>query len=133
MKDSIELRFPANEAYICLARYAAAAFANNYGFDVERIEDIKLVVGEACNNAVLYGDNKLNDIELSLSFRKSVMIIEIRDQGFGFNPSNCNEPIIGQTEEGGFGIYIMKTLADKLEVKSAEGDGTTLIIEFALK
>ncbi len=54
MKDCISLKLPTKSEYVSVARLTASVVANNMGFDIESIEDIKVAVGEACNNAVLH-------------------------------------------------------------------------------
>ncbi len=54
MKDCISLTLPTKSEYVSVARLTASVVANNMGFDIESIEDIKVAVGEACNNAVLH-------------------------------------------------------------------------------
>lgn len=127
------LSLPAEKENICVARYAAGVVANSMGFDFEKIEDIKLVVGEACNNSVLHCDNKNNLIRICISKEKDSLVIKIRDHGYGFDLENYKEPKIGKLEEGGFGIYIMKSLSDELIFLKDDEPGTVLYIKFLLK
>jgi serine/threonine-protein kinase RsbW len=46
VSSSVRLRIPASDAWIALARTTAAACAARLGFDVERVEDLRLAVGE---------------------------------------------------------------------------------------
>ncbi len=81
MNNIIEIKIPPLKDYISTVRYTAGVYANNLGFDIETIEDIKLVVGEACNNAVLYGDDKSNEVQIKFYSDSKSMYIDINDKG----------------------------------------------------
>ncbi len=132
MNNLIEIKIPPLKEYISVARYATALYANSLGFDIEKIEDIKLVVGEACNNAVLYGDAEENEIVIKLHSDDNSMLIDIFDQGYGFDVDNYKNPNLDNPEEGGFGIYIIKELSDYLNIDSNKDNGTHLNIKFDL-
>ncbi|MDO4772127.1 MAG: ATP-binding protein [Bacillota bacterium] len=132
MNNKIEIRIPPLKEYIPAVRFTAALFANHVGFDIERIEDIKLVVGEACNNAVLYGDPGTNEISIQLYVEQESMFVDIIDKGYGFEIGKYKDPNLDEPDEGGFGIYIIKTLSDAMEIKSNQENGTFLNIRFNL-
>ena len=132
MNQKIEIRIPPLKEYIPAVRFTAALFANHVVFDIERIEDIKLVVGEACNNAVLYGDPGTNEILIQLYVEQRTMSVDIIDKGYGFEIEKYKDPNLDEPDEGGFGIYIIKTLSDAMEIKSNQENGTFLNIRFNL-
>ncbi len=43
-----ELRLPANNRYLRVARLTASGFASKANFDLEQLDDLRLAVGEAC-------------------------------------------------------------------------------------
>ncbi len=133
MSNIIELKLAPLKEYISVARYTSCVFANSMGFDYEKIEDIKLVVGEACNNAVLYGDVNHNELFIRFYDDGNSFFIEIKDRGYGFDVDKYKNPDLDKPDEGGFGIYIMKKLADDLSIKSDKENGTVLSIRFDLK
>jgi serine/threonine-protein kinase RsbW len=47
--DKIELRIPAKENYLKSLRLLSASIASDMGFDIEAVEDIRVVVSEAVN------------------------------------------------------------------------------------
>ncbi len=130
---SIEMKIPPINEYITAVRYTAAIYANSLNFDIETIEDIKLVVGEACNNAVLYGDTSSNEVFIKFYSNDKSMIIDIIDKGYGFNIDNYENPDLDDPKSGGLGLYIIKTLSDNFEIKSDSDNGTVLSIFFDLK
>lgn len=133
MENMIEIKIPPRREFIPTLRFAAGIFANSLGFDIEKIEDIKLVVGEACNNSVLYGDAADNEITVKFYSREEAMFIEVTDKGYGFEIDAYRDPVLERPEEGGFGIYIIKSLSDMVEIKSSLHQGTSLCIKFNLE
>lgn len=53
--DRIELYLPFKAEYVSVARLTASGVANRMGFDIEAIEDIKVVVSEVCSKLVRMG------------------------------------------------------------------------------
>lgn len=123
MSDNISISIPTKSEYVSIARLTASVLANKIGFDIEEIEDIKVAVGEACNNAVLHGQNsdtyKINFIVSENSFQ-----VEVIDSGKGFKMDEYKEPDLENPKENGLGLFIMKSLMDDVEIKSSNGDGT---------
>ncbi len=129
----LEIKIPPSKEFISPVRYSAGIYANTLGFDLETIEDIKLAVGEACNNAVLYGDPDLNEVLVKFYSEDKSMFVEITDKGYGFETNKYESPDLEDPEGGGLGIYIIKTLSDGLEYRSDDNKGTILTIRFDLK
>ncbi len=130
MDNVLEIKIPPLKDYISAVRYTAGVYANSLGFDLEKIEDIRLVVGEACNNAVLYGDKSINEIRVIFSHDEKSLFIEIIDKGYGFELDQYENPNLDDPNEGGFGIYIIKKLSDEFSFKSDKSSGTVLSIKF---
>ena len=100
MKEAINLSLPSKPEYVSIARLTASFIANQMGFDMEIIEDIKLAVGEACNNAIIHsGSEETYKIEfLNLT---NELKIEIRDHGKGFSMDNYKKPNADDLQEIG--------------------------------
>lgn len=127
MKEAINLSLPSKPEYVSIARLTASFIANQMGFDMEIIEDIKLAVGEACNNAIIHsGSEETYKIEfLNLT---NELKIEIRDHGKGFSLDNYKKPNADDLQENGLGLFIIKSLMDQVDIESFEGRGTKIIM-----
>ena len=55
MADKLTFVIPGKPEYITMVRLAVGSAADNAGFNVEQIEDIKNAVGEACKNICCHG------------------------------------------------------------------------------
>lgn len=125
MKDSISLSLPTKSEYVSIARLTASVVANNMGFDIEAIEDIKVAVGEACNNAVLHSDCS-DSFDICFHVDNGAFLIEVKDCGNGFELEQYSAPDLMNPQENGLGIFIMKSLMDDVSVDSSVGTGTTI-------
>jgi serine/threonine-protein kinase RsbW len=72
--NTVTLTLPPRQSYIRLARLVAAGLANELGFDVERLDDVRLAVGEACAIAVQEG---ATDLVLRYRVGGDVLVIEL--------------------------------------------------------
>jgi serine/threonine-protein kinase RsbW len=82
-------------------------------------ETLRLLVSEVVTNAVRHGDDS-KPVELHASWNSEVHVA-VSDQGSGFTPA----PRIGALDApGGFGLYLIGTLADRWGVET--NDGTTV-------
>lgn len=92
------------------------------------VPDLALVATEALTNAIRHGDvaeDKLVRLEFFLYPEK--IIINVTDYGIGFDPDKVRPPDFDGYPEGGFGIYIMKSLMDEVRYERSAA-GNTLIL-----
>lgn len=129
--DYIEMRLPAKSDYVSVARLTASGIANRMGFDFEAIEDLKVAVSEASTNVVThaYNENEKGDILLGFSIYDDKIEVMVSDRGESFNMNEVKKelgPIDNSTEsselrEGGFGLFLINALMDKVEVNNRYG------------
>lgn len=124
--DVITIKLPSKAEYVSIARLAASVISNTVGFDIEDIDDIKVAVGEACNNAVLHGKNEEEVYEIAFKLSDEKIHIEVKDNGIGFDEEKYEEPDLDNLKGNGLGIYIMKSLMDEVDIIANDKDGTTL-------
>jgi len=127
MRESINMSLPSKPEYVSIARLAASFVANQMGFDIEIIEDIKLAVGEACNNAILHSGTD-ETYKLEFINKTDKLIIEVVDFGKGFSLENYKKPSAEDLQENGLGLFIIKSLMDTVEIETSEGSGTKIIM-----
>jgi serine/threonine-protein kinase RsbW len=126
MADLLKLQVPGKPEYVRVVRMAAAAFANNFGFDIEAVEDIKLAVGEACNNVVQHCEvSEDMTYEVHLEKADDALAITVKDCGQGYDTGCYKEPDLDNlSPEGGLGLFIIKAMMDEVEIHSEIGAGT---------
>ncbi len=132
MNDIVNLSLPSKPEYVSVARLTASYLANNMGFDIEAVEDIKLAVGEACNNAVIHsGSHDTYYLEFTKEAEK--LVIAVKDSGSGFSLSDYKEPKLEDPQENGLGLFIIKALMDDVNIDSEKGNGTQIIMSKSLE
>ncbi len=68
-----ELRIPADQRYILVAKRSAVAFGSIIGLDIEALDDLSIAVAQACENAIAMTQEWMEDCvgELRLEFAMS--------------------------------------------------------------
>ena len=123
--DSISMVLPSKPEYVGVIRLTVSAIANRMGFNIEEIEDIKVAVAEACTNAIKHGLNQ--DFSVCFDIFEEEIVISIKDKGKGYNTEEMNDPDLDNPrEEGGLGIFIIRSLMDEVTLKSSVGQGTEI-------
>lgn len=90
---------------------------------MEDRENIILAIDEACTNKIrhAYNFNPSMDILISLEIKGKFFHAEISDWGEKFDPEKIPVPDLNENyrnqKKGGYGIYLMKKLMDKVEYK----------------
>ena len=129
--DHLQFEIPAKSDYVGVIRLAISGIASRMEFTIEKIEDIKIAVSEACTNVVLYAysDEQNPGIHIKCSIHLDRLEICISDQGKGFNLETLLEKKeVNETELGasslGLGITFMKNLMDNVDIDTQVGQGT---------
>jgi serine/threonine-protein kinase RsbW len=130
----VRLRIPARAEYITLCRLALTGIARLRALSDELVADLKLALTEAASNSVrhAYGDNNAGVVEISYELLPDRLVIEVSDDGEGFDPMSSREEPDGLSE-GGLGIAIIRAIADEVEIGTqADGKGSRLRFEKVL-
>ena len=108
---AMKLPFSATLANVDKTTRKIEQFLSNAGIkDPTQSFDIVLGMREALNNAVTHGSGKdLNKtVCLTLRMENGVLIMEVEDEGDGFDWKNYMEKGLPSREESGRGLAIMK-------------------------
>jgi serine/threonine-protein kinase RsbW len=132
----VTLSIPSDPAFERVVRASAAELGDTLGFDPERIEDLKLAVSEAVNNAIDHGSKRQAHLPIDVSFSVSGDHLEVRvtDHGGGVERIDWSRRVVEEDnlDAGmlrGFGMYLINSLVDQCEVTStSEGTVMTLRI-----
>jgi serine/threonine-protein kinase RsbW len=134
---AITLEVPAKAEYLSLVRsVVAAAAALDPRLGRDRIDDLRLAVSEAATNAIeahatLGSDER---ITIRCDLAEDRIEVEVRDHGDGLVEANvAARPDLdhpGRLDyEGGFGLPLMRVLADQMKIRSLEtGTAVHLIV-----
>lgn len=136
MKSTISLTVPAQAEYLDIVRLTLYGFATKFGFSFEEIEDMKVAVAEACNNAILhaYAEEHIGTIDLRFEYGGEEMTIEVRDHGQSFHYADSTDKVVALQEKelseitaGGLGLFLMDALMDDVQVRT-ENSGTEIVL-----
>ena len=125
----VRLTIPARPEYITLCRLALTGLARLRPISDELVADLKLALTEATSNSVrhAYGERE-GSVEISYELYGDRLVIEVNDDGEGFDPVDESE--LGDLEnmtEGGLGIAIIRAIADELVLsRGPRGRGSRL-------
>lgn len=127
MPNSIRLSFPAAFGNIDEAAGEIKKFLVQKNLEEVSFETI-LALREALINAVEYGSGSNPDkiVNLELRIERSRLIMEIEDQGPGFDWQSRLGKALPDRETSGRGLYIMKTYCDGILYNKA-GNRLTLV------
>jgi serine/threonine-protein kinase RsbW len=120
---AIQLRIPAKAEYITLGRLALTGLARLHTIGEDAMADLKLALTEAVSNSVrhAYGTAGEGHVDISYQLHVDRIVIEVIDDGDGFDPDEMPSFDGGELSEGGLGIAIIQTIADELEIESQVG------------
>lgn len=130
--DVIRLQVPARPEYLALVRMVVAGTARvDPLLDDERVDDLRVVVSEACTNAIeavlerdAAGDPDAT-IEVECRLSASQVEVVVSDRGRGFDPDalaslpSVTDPSRLRVERG-LGIPLIRALSDEAEITSDE-------------
>ena len=115
--DGLEIRLPANADQIPVARRAVADFCELYGLPAPLVEDVKLVITEACTNVVLHaydGSRRTRMFEVRAHVEPGVLLLTVSDQGRGIGAPSMNRGL-------GLGLRLALQLAGGVQTREGAG------------
>ena len=121
MLDVLNFSIPGKPEYIQMLRLAIGSIAGKSGFDVEKIEDIKVAVAEACKLVTCHGRDGLSaKYELTVEIEDGRMQITVSDLGSGHTIEKYCQQCTHCPEDGDLAIFVMDSLMDETELFSNE-------------
>lgn len=137
--ERVLVNIPSNPIFERVVRASADELGQAIGLPPERIEDLKLAVSEAVNNAIDHGNQrqaaKLVEVVFALDAEK--LEVHIRDEGTGTDRFDFSRRIVEEQnlDSGrlrGFGMYLISALVDDYEINSSQR-GTVLTLRLYRK
>lgn len=110
-----------------------SSFAKNAGFSDEIVKNIELVVEEALVNVITHGYKKEPGKSITIALQETAspgIEITIVDEGIPVDPDSLatvpkplskNDALHGKAEIGGWGLFLIHKIMDKVEYTREEG------------
>ncbi len=132
-QNHMQVIFDAKSENEGLARMLVTAFMSEMNPTLEQIADVKTAVSEAVTNAIIHGyDNEEEGVCLICDRDGQQLVVTVEDKGVGIGdvgqamqPFYTTKP---QLERSGMGFAFMEAFMDRIEVRSAVGEGTKVVM-----
>lgn len=102
------------------AEQTACRMAAECGFGEDEVMQISMAVREAAVNAVLHGNAYDPDKKVKLDFERTSreLVITIRDQGKGLDPTKIPDPLAPENllKTSGRGIFLIRSFMDEVQI-----------------
>jgi serine/threonine-protein kinase RsbW len=129
MKENLEvdIRVPNQTRYLSLIGKIGEDVARTlkrYKGDREELAyHLNLVLTEAMANAILHAneDDPEREIHVTISILDQILCIKVYEQGQGFDISTLRSPDFKSLDEHGRGVYIIRSLMDKVTYRKSNG------------
>lgn len=113
--------------YIGVVKMAAGSAASIEGFDIEKVEDIRVAVGEACKTITCHNFAGWSAAyKVSMAIEEEQMVIKVEDSKEGHQREKSKRLCLDCPKEGDLGIHIIRSVTDDMEVIRS-GDGLRCI------
>ena len=135
----LEMTLPNQGGCERIAMASCASFAKTHGFAQERIEDMKTAVSEACMNAFEHGNRGRPDakVVVRMSSEDRSLIVWVVDEGAGLAKDppvpSIERKIEGKEPARGFGMFLIRQLADKVTFEKLGNHGHAVRMVFEKK
>lgn len=128
--DELALRLPADADQVPVARRAVSDFCERCGMPAPLIDDVRLVITEACTNVVLHAYDEAtppaHTFEVRARLEPGALLLSVSDQGRGIGAPSANRGL-------GLGLRLALQLAGGVHTRDGSGGlGTRLTMRFAL-
>lgn len=138
VSTKLELRIPSILGFEKLAMDFAASAAQMVKLPEPRVENLKTAVSEACLNAIEHG-NKLNRsvrVGIEITLDDFALEVAVHDEEGTQIPTipvpDIDEKIAGRETARGWGLFLIKQLADEVQFESSPHGGNIVRIIFRL-
>ena len=121
----VSLRLPPDPTTVGLVRAVAADVLHLLRVPPRCIDDIRLVLSEACTNAIQHA-NTDDDYEVRLLVDGGTCTIEVRDTGQQFDLAGSDRRMAPVEARSGRGLAIMDDLTDEMDFTCDPVAGNTL-------
>jgi anti-sigma regulatory factor (Ser/Thr protein kinase) len=122
---SMNLLLPGNSRELSLIRKIIQIGATTALFSEHQANDLKLAVTEICTNVIKHAfhndEHKRYEVHLEISRESFTAVIRYADPDFF--PETIPPPSFDSAAEGGWGVFIVRNLMDKVEYHKDQSTG----------
>ena len=135
----ISLDLPDDGTYLRIARRVGHTLLEDMGVIEADLADIEFIVGELCSNVVRHAQTfDSGRFMVTLEYHAEKVVVVVEDKGIGLPFKDVREVGSARLDRdgterlGGFGLDLVRKLADHIEFERSDPHGTTVTAEIAL-
>jgi anti-sigma regulatory factor (Ser/Thr protein kinase) len=135
----ISLDLPGDGTYLRIARRIGHTLLEDMGVIERDLADIEFILGELCTNVVRHAKTlESGRFLVGMEYHADKVVVVVEDKGVGFPFKDVREvgsarlDRDGSERLGGFGLELVRTLAEHIEFRRSDPHGTTVTAEIAL-
>jgi serine/threonine-protein kinase RsbW len=122
---SVQLRIPARAEWVAVARLAAAAVGSRMRLSVDEIDDLKLVIAEACTSCIQRTEG-VENIDIRWDISPIELRITIAADGRGPKLESVKEAADSKVD--GLGVFLIQALMDDVAYDVDPQHGARLVM-----
>lgn len=126
------ISFPSDVNELTKAESLVDKICQSLALNDDYYGNVLVAVTEAVNNAIKHGNknDKKKLVRIEVSDSQSEFSIQVKDEGGGFDFNDLPDPTSPENieKENGRGIFLMKSLADKVEFQR---NGRDVVLTFS--
>jgi serine/threonine-protein kinase RsbW len=131
MEQLVELQLPNILGSEKVAIEKAVTIAKDMGFSMDRIEDLKTAIAEACINAMEHG-NKFDQntkVGITMAADDNSLQVVVHDNGNGVDPDKIPKKLVGDNgfpQRRGYGVFLISNLVNEFSFENKPGNGNNV-------
>lgn len=107
-------------------------FSKEINLDESKLPGLLLAVTEAVTNAIIHANKSDSNkkVQMSVKTENGKLIISVKDEGKGFDPSKVPDPTEPENllKDSGRGLYLMRVYMDDLKYNVTENGTETILV-----
>lgn len=128
--DAFEIVLPKDPTWVAAVRLTTSAVGHRLGISIESIDDLKIIVAEACSYCIHSGGG--GRLHVAFVPQDHVLTIRVDDPQFA-RPAGHTTENPGEVFDSEAGLFIIKSLADHVDYEYVAGRGLTLTVRKSLR
>lgn len=121
MIDVVKFSIPGKPKYVQMVRLSVGSIASQFGFDLEKVEDMTVAVAEACKLVTCHGQEKFSEYyDVVVEIADSGVTITVSDFSSGHNLEKRGQQCIQCPQEGNLSAFVIESLMDEVEITENE-------------
>ncbi len=132
MATSVRMTLPSNPKSIGRVEGFIKRIGKKIHLDEIQMHKLTVSLTEAVNNAIIHGNKSdpAKKVTVVCECERDNLVITVADQGKGFKPEKVKNPLKEEnlTRTSGRGIFLMRTLMDKVEYAIGKAGSTVKLV-----